>query len=106
MESNKKNVVVNFPYDSIEDYEQKLGIIIERAVRSIIEESNSKVNENLTRKQTTKYLNLSLTTLYNYTKQGILKSHRVGNRVIYKKSELDKALRPDDYLPKILSKRK
>lgn len=38
------------------------------------------------------YLNVSRTTLATYSKNGVVKSHRIGSRVLYKTSELNEAL--------------
>ena len=43
----------------------------------------------LTRKETSKKLNISLPTLHSYTQKGILKGYKVGVRVLYKKSEVE-----------------
>jgi len=42
----------------------------------------------LTRNEVSDILRISLSTLYNYTKLRILKSYRLGSRVLYKKSEV------------------
>lgn len=46
----------------------------------------------LTRKDTAKLLCISLPTLHEWTKTGIVKAHRIGNRVLYKQDEVLKAL--------------
>jgi excisionase family DNA binding protein len=46
----------------------------------------------LTRKETAKLLCISLPTLNEWTKTGILKAHRIGNRVLYKEKEVIEAL--------------
>ena len=43
----------------------------------------------LTRKETSKKLNISLPTLHSYTQKGILKGYKVGVRVLYKQSEVE-----------------
>lgn len=43
----------------------------------------------LTRKETSKKLNISLPTLHSYTQKGILIGYKVGVRVLYKKSEVE-----------------
>ena len=43
----------------------------------------------LTRKETSKKLNISLPTLHSYTQKGILKGYKVGVRVLYKNSEVE-----------------
>lgn len=46
----------------------------------------------LTRKETAVKLNISLPTLNTYTKKGILIGYKVGARVLYRTSEVEKAL--------------
>ncbi len=46
----------------------------------------------LTRTETAKYLKVDISTLYNWTKKGKLNAYGIGNRVYYKKNEIDKAL--------------
>ncbi|MCG8247704.1 DNA-binding protein [Tenacibaculum finnmarkense] len=41
-----------------------------------------------TRQQTADFLSVSLVTLFNWNKKGILKTYRVGTKVFYKKSEV------------------
>ena len=49
-------------------------------------------NPLLSRKETAKLLCISLPTLNEWTKTGILKAHRIGNRVLYKEQEVIEAL--------------
>lgn len=46
----------------------------------------------LTRKDTAKFLCISLPTLHEWTKTGIVKAHRIGNRVLFKQDEVNQAL--------------
>jgi excisionase family DNA binding protein len=46
-----------------------------------------------TRKQLAEYLQISLPTLHTWTKEGRLKSYRIGNRVLYKKEEVNDSLK-------------
>ena len=48
--------------------------------------------ELLTREETAKYLKISLTTLWHWSKKGILPSYGIGNRVFYKRSEVEKGI--------------
>jgi excisionase family DNA binding protein len=47
----------------------------------------------LSRKQAADFLNISLTTLWSWSKSGIVESHRINRSIRYKKSELDQALK-------------
>lgn len=46
----------------------------------------------LTREQTAHLLHIDLSTLWQWTKRGKLKSYGIGNRVYYKRTEIDEAL--------------
>lgn len=46
----------------------------------------------MSRKETAKYLCISLPTLHDWTKNGIIKAHRIGNRVLYKLNDIHQAL--------------
>lgn len=48
--------------------------------------------EYLTRTQTAKLLNINLSTLYLWTKKGILQSYGISGKVYYKRSEVESAL--------------
>jgi len=48
--------------------------------------------ENLTRKETCAILKINLSTLWLWTKKGKLKSYGLGNRVYYKRTEVEEAV--------------
>ena len=48
--------------------------------------------EYLTRKEVAKILKVSLVTLSDWNKKGVLKPYRLGNLIRYKRAELDQAL--------------
>lgn len=45
--------------------------------------------ELLTREETAELLKISLTTLWHWSKKGILPSYGIGNRVYYKRGEIE-----------------
>jgi len=49
-------------------------------------------DELLSRKEVAVMLKISMTTLYHWTKNGLLKSYKIGNRVLYKRSEVESAV--------------
>lgn len=53
--------------------------------------------EYLTRKETADKLKISLPTLNSYTKRNLIKSYRVGVRVLYKQCEIPQVLNPKNY---------
>src|SRR5437762_13066091 len=55
--------------------------------------TNSKVQSGyLSRKEVTNLLKISYPTLRDWTRQGLLKSYRIGKRVLYKECEVIEAL--------------
>jgi hypothetical protein len=54
-----------------------------------INESSKKEDEYLTRKSASRFLNVSLTTINQWQKQGIITRYKLGNKNFYKKSELE-----------------
>lgn len=56
--------------------------------KRISEKPSKKEDVLLTRNDVSKYLKVSLTTIHHWTKGGVLKAYRIGNRVYYKKNEL------------------
>ncbi len=48
--------------------------------------------EYLTREQTAELLNIDLSTLWHWKKKGILIPYGVGNRVYYRRSDIDNAM--------------
>lgn len=98
------NVVINFPYSSIEEFEQRQEEFIERALSKILKYSKSELPENLTRRQAANYLGISLSTLDKYAKLSFIKSYRIGKyRILYKRRELDEALKSINTQPKLKS---
>ncbi len=62
-------------------------------LKEILEKiSSQKSEELLTRKEAAKYLKISLTTLYYWTKKGKIPAYSVSNRLYYKRSEIDASL--------------
>jgi hypothetical protein len=72
--------------------------IIHNAVREAVKNSitvspNTAPNEKLlTRKETADKLKISLVTLNDWTKRGMIQSYLIGGRVLYKDSEIEGSL--------------
>ena len=68
--------------------------IIESSVRKVLLENNTMPEkpkselEYITRKETAQILGISLPTLNEWSKKGILPSYRIASRVRYKKDEI------------------
>ena len=52
------------------------------------------LSELITRDEVCKLLNFNKTSLWKHTKSGKLKSYGIGNRVLYKRSEVLEAVKP------------
>jgi len=50
--------------------------------------------EYLTRNEVKDLLKVDLSTIHNWTKRGKLKAYGLGNRVYYKRSEVEEAIKP------------
>lgn len=76
--------------------EQLTGIIsnaVTEAVKSIKIQPSTPLSERLlTRKETADKLKISLVTLNDWTKRGLIQSYLIGGRVLYKDSEIEASL--------------
>ncbi|MFN3801336.1 helix-turn-helix domain-containing protein [Belliella pelovolcani] len=76
--------------------EQLTGIInnaVTEAVKNIkIDASTPQSEKLLTRKETADKLKISLVTLNDWTKRGLIQSYIIGGRVLYKDSEIEASL--------------
>jgi excisionase family DNA binding protein len=77
--------------------ESDMRNIIDSSVREIITDlfrNTASANEEyLTRQETAALLKLSLPTLHEYSRLGLIKSYRLGKTIRYKGSDIDKALK-------------
>lgn len=78
------------------DYEQLLKdvkLIVINALPTSVEQTNiSTENDLISREETAKLLGVCLGSIHNYTKKGPLKKYNICGKVLYKKSEVLKAL--------------
>lgn len=86
----------------------KKGVLIDGITSNEIQQNFDKINEKLnllsnnivlkqepeliTRHETAKILQVSLSTLLNWRKAGIITPYRIGNKIRYKKSEILESL--------------
>lgn len=69
--------------------------VVEEVIENKLKNLNPPEKEQLkllSRKDTAKLLCISLPTLHDWTKTGIVKAHRIGNRILYKLEEVNDAL--------------
>lgn len=75
--------------------EELISLIEERLAKAlrIVSEQVSDPDDLLSRQEAARHLKLSLSSLHAYTKTGKLIGHRIGGRLLYKRSDLDRALK-------------
>ena len=75
----------------------ELSEILKEALKEQINEIKNSIPQSeqlLTREQTADLLNVNLSTLWAWTKKGKLQSYGIGNKVFYKRSEIENSLIP------------
>ena len=82
-----------------EDLPFAMETVLEKLSKLEVELNSIKQNfqpkepiELLTREETAEYLKISLSTLWHWSKKGILPSYGIGKRVYYKRSEVESSL--------------
>jgi excisionase family DNA binding protein len=77
-----------------EAFLEKLEALIEKKQKQAIEAFIAKEQpEKLyTRAEACKFLSITNPTLHEWTKKGIIRSHKIGGRVYYKQSDIDVAI--------------
>jgi hypothetical protein len=78
------------------DFQADVRKIVAETIREYYPESKEPVRPKYgTRRQVKEEAHLSYPTLNRYDKEGILKAHKIGGRVLYLWSEVEKAINPD-----------
>lgn len=79
-----------------EDLPKAMELILERLAKMEEELHNIKTNfqpkepiELMTRQEVADFFQISLVTVHDWTKKGILTGYRIGNRIRYKRSEIE-----------------
>ena len=78
-----------------EDFFEKIESIIDKKLEEILVQQNLKkdlTNRYITREEVSKLLRVSLPTLTEQCKIGLIKSYKIGNRVLFKGFEIDQSL--------------
>jgi excisionase family DNA binding protein len=76
------------------------GITLEQLAEAVVKLQQQPIatsqleNEFITREEVCKLLNFNKTTLHKHTRSGKLLSFGIGNRVLYKKSQVLEAVKP------------
>lgn len=77
---------------SMSDIEATLSKLLDEKL-SNLQPSNQEPAKYLTRKETAAKLRVSLPTLADWTRIGILKSKRIGSRILYLSTDVDAAIK-------------
>lgn len=88
-----ENIQIN--HFKIADLEQAVKNVLHETVINAVKEElrpNTKILSLFSREETAKTLCISLPTLHEWTKSGIIKAFRIGNRVLYKLEDINEAL--------------
>ena len=72
--------------------EDRIESAVATALNSQHQQSSPNNDDLLTRKDVAKLFGISLTTLNEWCKVGILNPHKIGRRVFFKKNEVESAL--------------
>jgi len=85
----QEQISINIPFSEFEEIQK--GWIKEAL--SEVQPPQRKEDELITRQETAQFLGISLVTLNQYTKDGIIPGYRIGSRVRYKKHEVLESLK-------------
>lgn len=77
-----------FEGSSPEEFIAKLCLKFNEIISNLVDNPIQEPEKLLTREETAKFLKVSLPTLNNWTKAGVLTPRYLGRRVYYKKSEI------------------
>lgn len=87
---------------TLEELLQKIEVLIEKMLSDKAKVTQSHTVEYMTRKEVADRLRISLPTLHDYTREGFLKAHKIGKRILYKSDEVEHAVKGE---PAILTKK-
>ena len=73
--------------ETIEELANRIANKIEE--RLLQRTQNSKTDQYLSRRQLSELLDVDLATLYRWSKSGVLPSHRLGGKIIYKIEDIE-----------------
>jgi excisionase family DNA binding protein len=87
--------MANLTFNTFElsDFENAFNKAFERAIKEFTNPPKSQDKDLKSRKETARILNISLPTLHLFTKEGIIRAYRIGNRVLYKAEDIESALK-------------
>ena len=65
---------------------------VEITLKEALKEGSKKKTQYISRKEVCEIVKISLPTLHQWTKDGLLISYKIGNRVLFKSDEVDESL--------------
>lgn len=81
---------------TVSDFQNDIRKIVAETIRDTKSESKETIRpEYLTRQQVKEKLHVSFPTLNRFDKEGILTAHKIGGRVLYLWSDVEKAINPE-----------
>ena len=78
---------------SLSDIEALLSKVIDEKIKSINPEQKNTVSKLLTRQETARLLKISLPTLDDWAKTGLIRAKRIGTRTRYAYADIEAALK-------------
>jgi len=79
---------------SLHDLNESLLKGVDQKISDLIRKSEVEEQDYLTRKEVAEKLSISLPTVHDWVNKNILRAYRMGNRVYFKKSEIEQSLTP------------
>lgn len=76
-----------------EDIKEMLSEVMKEEIVNLPLKKSEKELDLITRRETSKILGISLTTLHDFTLRGIVPAYRIGTRIRYKKDEVIASLK-------------
>ena len=77
---------------NLSDFKEIIAEVLDEKLRKISKPEIKQESGYLTRHEVSRLLKISLTTLNDWSKQGIVQSYRIGNRILYKISEIEQSI--------------
>ena len=75
-----------------EEFKKDILEGVKKFLQDLLSQQKEKeTSDYLTRQQVAEMLSIDLSTLHNWTKKGKISSYGIGNRVYYKRSEIENA---------------
>ena len=78
---------------SLDEFKSTTAQEVEERIQKFLNKKEPEETQYLTRKGCALLLSISLPTLHDWCKKGILNPYRIGNRVYFKPDEIEKSLK-------------